>query len=359
VAQVPAWNPLSEWRHQDIPWVKVKISPEDLRRFTTRSNVRGLAQALGFLALLGATGTLAGWAFLGRHWLVMAVALYAHGTFYSRFGDALHELSHNTVFASRWLNVGMTALYGWLFWPWNPHLYRLSHQGYHHRYTLHQGSDGEDVPNYVRLTPRLVVDLFFRVIHVRALVQNLARLVTLKPTSLGWRGRAYPLDTWEQFILQRATEKQRRQVYRFGLACLVTHIPFVLACVWAGHPYAFLPVLITFAPFYGAGFLSFIAGTHQHAACEANHPDFRVSCGDAILDPFSSFLYWHMEYHIEHHMFAGIPCYNLKAFSRFVADQMPPKEHALPRLLKLHRVCQEKYGSWQNWRDRFGRYKGF
>jgi fatty acid desaturase len=66
-----------------------------------------------------------------------------------------------------------------------------------------------------------------------------------------------------------------------------------------------------------------------------------------------------MEYHIEHHMFAAIPCYNLKAFSRFVADQLPPKEQALPRLLKLNRVCAEKYGSWAYWRDHFGFYKGF
>jgi hypothetical protein len=58
-------------------------------------------------------------------------------------------------------------------------------------------------------------------------------------------------------------------------------------------------------------------------------------------------------------MFAAIPCYNLKKFSRFVADQLPPKEHAIPRLLKLHRICQEKYGSWENWRENFGVYKGF
>jgi fatty acid desaturase len=105
--------------------------------------------------------------------------------------------------------------------------------------------------------------------------------------------------------------------------------------------------------------LLFIAGIHQHAACEANNPDFKISCGDAILDPLTSFLYWHMEYHIEHHMYAGIPCYNLKKFSQFVADQLPPKEHALPRILKLHKVCQAKYGSWQNWRDNFGLYKDY
>jgi fatty acid desaturase len=351
------WNPLTDWKPVTISWVKVNISPDDLRRFTRRSNVKGLCQSLGYLLLLAATGGLAYYTFRQGHWVLLFFALYVHGTFYSRFGDALHELSHNTVFSSRFLNVGMTALYGALFWPWNPHLYRLSHQGYHHRYTLHQGSDGEDVPNYVQLNARLVRDLFLRVIQVRELVVNLARLFTLTPTSKGWRGRGIRLDTWEQFVLKNASETDRRKVYRFALFSLVGHVLFVGICLAFGL--WFLPVLITFAPFYGAGFLGFMASVHQHTACEANHPDFRVSCGDAILDPFSSFLYWHMEFHIEHHMFAAIPCYNLKAFSQFVADQLPPKEHTLPRILKLHRICQEKYGNWQAWRDYFGRYKGY
>lgn len=351
------WNPLTEWKPADIHWIKARISPEDLRRFTQRSDFKGLCQSLGFLLLLAATGGAAYYAYAHSRWVLMAFALYFHGTFYMRFGDALHELSHNTVFASRWLNVGMTELYGWLFWPWNPHLYRLSHQGYHHRYTLHQGSDGEDVPNYVQITPRLVFEQFFSVIQVKDLFRNLVRLFTLTPTSKGWRGRGIRLDAWEQFVLQNAGEKDLRQVRRAAVASLVGHVIFVAACIYFGL--WFLPVLVTLAPFYGAGFLSFIAGVHQHTACEANHPDFRISCGDVILDPFSSFLYWHMEYHIEHHMFAAVPCYNLKRFSRFLADQLPSKEYALPRLMKLNRICREKYGSWQDWRDRYGRYKGY
>ena len=66
-----------------------------------------------------------------------------------------------------------------------------------------------------------------------------------------------------------------------------------------------------------------------------------------------------MEHHIEHHMFAAIPCYNLRGFSRFVADQLPPKMRVLPRLLYLHRRCREKYGSYQAWRERHGLYKGY
>lgn len=351
------WNPLTDWQQVKINWEKVQISQEDLRRFMQRSNGKGLVQSLGFLGVFVVTGGLAWYGLRNQLWVLMAATLYFHGTFYGHFGDALHELGHNTVFKSKLLNSFMTGLYGWLFWTWNPHLYRLSHVGYHHRYTLHQKSDGEDTPNTVELTPQLILGLLFSCIHPVELVRNLGRLFTLKPTSQRWRGRSYQLDTWEQFILQEATGPQRKQVYRFAAFTLISHTVFVVACIASGL--WFLPVLITFAPFYGAGWHSFACATHQHAACEANHPDFRISCGDAILDPFSSFLYWRMEYHIEHHMFASIPCYNLKAFSRFAADQLPPKEHALPRLLKLNTVCKEKYGSWQYWRDNFGLYKGF
>ena len=150
----PSWNPLTEWKHTDVPWVRVDISKDDLARFTKRSNFRGLCQSLGFLLVVALTGGTAYYAFSQANWLLMVLALYCHGIVYGHFGDAIHELCHNTVFTARWMNTAMTNLYGWLYWPWNPHLYRLSHQGYHHRYTLYQTSDGEDTPNYVEITPR-------------------------------------------------------------------------------------------------------------------------------------------------------------------------------------------------------------
>ena len=108
------WNPLTEWKHVEIPWVRVKISKEDLARFTKKSNTRGLLHAVPFLLLLGATGTLCYWAFSQKLWVLLAFALYFHGTFYGFFGNALHELSHNTVFRSKWLNVAFTAFFGWM-----------------------------------------------------------------------------------------------------------------------------------------------------------------------------------------------------------------------------------------------------
>lgn len=352
----PSWNPLQDWQKADIAWNKVDISKADLMLFMKRSDIRGLAQAIGFLMVFVATGGLAWMAMAHRLWIWMAVALYFHGTFFTHFGDAIHELSHRTVFKSKWLNDFFTILYGLIAWSWNPHFYRISHTGYHHRYTLYQKSDGENVPNYVELTPKFMLSLFFDVIHPIHFARSLGRLLTLKPTSMGWRGHRLELDEWEQFILREASKADLNKVQRFTVLSLVFQVLFITTCIatnlW------FLLVLTFLAPLYGARWHGFYCSVHQHTGCEPNHPDFRMSCADAILDPFSSLLYWHMEYHIEHHMFASIPCYNLKAFSKFIASQLPPKEHSLPRILRLNNICREKYGSWKYWYDNFGYFQG-
>ncbi len=355
--KLPAWDPFLNWQPVSVKWVKVDIAKEDLKRFQERSNIKGLVQTFLFLLIIASTAFLSYFSFLNHYWLLLALGLYLHGTVYGHFGDGIHELIHNTVFKSKLLNKAVTTLFGLLYWPYNPYFYRASHVNFHHRYTLHQNSDGEDVPNYVELSKKTLIGLFLNVLHIRSLVQCFARLFTLKPVSKGWRMRGYPLDQWEKFVLEKVSEKERKEIKNFAILSLVFNIVFVAASIWSGQ--WFLIVLITLAPFYGAGIHGFMCGIHQHANCAANEPDFRKSCGDARLDPISSILYWHMEFHIEHHMMASIPCYNLKKFGEFVSDQMPSKEHAIPRMFRLARQSPEVFGSREAWRENFGRFKGF
>ena len=357
MASAQTWNPFTGWKHSDIDWIRVDISREDLSRFTKRSDLKGLLCSLGFLALMALTGASAWIALTRRLWIALPLILYVHGAFYSFFGAALHELSHNTVFRSQWLSDLFTTIYGLLYWAKNPYLYRASHLPFHHRYTLHENSDGEDVPTYMELTPKFVAGLFLNVFHVQSLAHGLFRLFTLRPTSYGWRGRGFELDLWERFVLERASDKDKRRIRRIAVANLIVQPLFVAACIASGL--WFLPILVTLAPFYGPRFMGFMTGIHQHCACEANEPDFRISCGDTRLGPLLSFLYWRMEHHIEHHMFAAIPCYNLKRFSSFVEDQLPPKVPVLPRLRYLHERCRERFGSQEAWREKHGVFKGY
>ena len=47
------------------------------------------------------------------------------------------------------------------------------------------------------------------------------------------------------------------------------------------------------------------------------------------LNPIFSFLYWQIEYHIEHHMFPTVPSHNLPKLHQLVKDQMPPAKKGL------------------------------
>jgi fatty acid desaturase len=356
MAKLPVMNPFMEWRHTDIKWIRVNISKEDQKRFIKRSNLKGLIQTFSFLFIIAVTAFISYYAFTVRNWILLAVGLYLHGMLYRHFPSGIHELAHNTVFESKFLNKAVTFLFGLLYWPQNPYFYRASHLPFHHKYTLHQYSDGEDTPNYVEFDLKTILILLFKVLNIKTFVHCISRLFTLKPTSAAWRPGGCQLDLWEKFVLERAPEKQQKDIHRFAVISLFFHILFVVVCILTG--YWFLIILITLAPFYGSGLHFYMVVAHQHACCEANNPDFRKSCRDVIHDPISSILYWHMECHIEHHMFAGIPCYNLKKFSKFVANQLPEKEYAIPLMIKLACKSREMFGSKEEWRENFGRFKG-
>ena len=68
---------------------------------------------------------------------------------------------------------------------------------------------------------------------------------------------------------------------------------------------------------------------------------FRLSVRSIRLNPLAEFLYWRMNWHTEHHMYAGVPCYNLKRLYREIADEMPE-----PRTL---------LGAWREMRETWRR----
>ena len=51
--------------------------------------------------------------------------------------------------------------------------------------------------------------------------------------------------------------------------------------------------------------------------------DHRLSTRSVRLSLIPSFIYWKMEYHIEHHMFPMVPSYNLPKLYEEIKDQLP------------------------------------
>jgi fatty acid desaturase len=103
-----------------------------------------------------------------------------------------------------------------------------------------------------------------------------------------------------------------------------------------------LPLLLTFFPFI-ANWGVYFVGMTQHCGLRDNVPDFRKSVRSITINPLAEFLYWRMNWHTEHHMYAGVPCYNLGKLHREIADDMPA-----PRTLK---------GAWREMGDTWQRQK--
>ena len=62
--------------------------------------------------------------------------------------------------------------------------------------------------------------------------------------------------------------------------------------------------------------------------------DYRLNCRTVYINPFSRFVYWNMNYHIEHHMYPLVPYPRLPRLHELVKDDLPP---ANPSILHAYR----------------------
>jgi fatty acid desaturase len=90
-----------------------------------------------------------------------------------------------------------------------------------------------------------------------------------------------------------------------------------------------LPIFLLLLPFIYGTTTRNIFDFVQHAGLANDVKDHRLSARTVKLNPIFSFLYWHMEYHVEHHMFPMVPSYNLKKLHSVVKDQMPKPKNSL------------------------------
>ena len=320
------FRPLAEVRRDfRVKWYRSPVEPALLRELMRRSDWRGGLHSVGHLLLWAATGALVWLLFAAELWLLFALALMAHGVVGSFFkGAAIHELGHGTVFRTKSLNELFTRVFC-LFGFVNIYDFKVSHS-YHHRYTLHPEGDREVVlpqdPTY-----RFLYLLQLFTVNITGGYQSAGLWPVLRLHVITAAGR-YPDATgaggdwdgeWMRAIYRDAPAMRRKAVWaaRFILLFLAGTIIMPIAL---GVP--ILALLLT-AHLAVGHWLRWLVGGPMHAGLRDNVPDFRLCVRSNTLDPISEFLYWSMNWHIEHHMYAGVPCYNLARLYRVIRDDMP------------------------------------
>ena len=114
--------------------------------------------------------------------------------------------------------------------------------------------------------------------------------------------------------------KERAKAVRWARLILLFHASVIVAAILLD--FWLLAVLISFSLFIGNWWRYFV-GVPMHCGLRDNVADFRKCTRTIKLDPLSEFLYWRMNWHMEHHMYAGVPCYNLSKLSAAIADDIP------------------------------------
>ena len=100
--------------------------------------------------------------------------------------------------------------------------------------------------------------------------------------------------------------------------------------------------VITFGYFF-ASFLGKSCGVLQHLGLTPSVPDWRVSCHTVRMNPVMAFLYWQMNYHIEHHMYAAVPFHNLKKLHRTIAHDTPaPPRSVTAGLRRISKIKKKQ-----------------
>jgi fatty acid desaturase len=303
-----------------IKWYRTPIDRDRMRELTRRSNARGLLHMGALLGLAGFLGAVAYWSWYHWPWYVTVIAVYVYGQVFGFVGEGTvgHELSHGTPFRSRWLNETFLVLTAFLTWS-NYQRFRYSHRE-HHKFTTHYPQELEVVlPKGFR-----AVDWLF------LFIPNPLRIAT---DLYGHFRRALGIVSgqWEKRLFPEGTAR-RRALILWSRILVAGHILLAGLFVWLElWP---LLVLITGGVYLGSWLVP-ACTMPQHVGLQPNVADFRLCTRTMHLGPLMRFLYWNMNYHIEHHMYASVPAYRLRELHEEIRHDLPPV----------------KKGLWANWRE--------
>jgi fatty acid desaturase len=273
----------AEWYHTDIPRKRIKA----LMRRRNGPAIRDTAIWLSLLALSG----FGGYWFWGS-WACVPFFL-CYGVLYGSASDSRwHESGHGTAFRTSWLNDALYQLASFMNMK-EPTLWRWSHAR-HHTDTIIVGRDRE----ILAMRPPDALRLVLNVFGVREVLDVAVSVVR----HAGGRLTAEELT----FI----PESERRRVYREARAWVAIYGVVIAAAIYLG---TFLPLMYVGLPsLYGRWLAHYFAFT-QHAGLAENVLDHRLNSRTVYMNPVLRFLYWNMNFHVEHHMFPMVPYHALPA----------------------------------------------
>ena len=283
----------AEWYHSDVP-------RKDMKALMQRSDQPAIRDTIVlFGCMIGFAGLgLALWPSLWSlpFWL-------AYGVLYGSAMDSRwHECSHGTAFKTPWMNDALYNVASFCMVR-NPVTWRWSHAR-HHTDTVIVGRD----PEIAIMRP----PVFFKLI---------ANFFGIFDAISGWSRMLYNafvgVDRSEATFIPVTEQPKVVRVARIWVAIYAATLGLA---VWTG---SILPLMVIGLPrLYGA-WHHVMTGLLQHGGLADNVTDHRLNSRTVLMNPISRFIYWNMNYHVEHHMFPMVPYHRLPALHDRIRHDLP------------------------------------
>ena len=313
-----------------INWYRSKVDKALMSELMRKSDARAFRHVITQLLLYAATGTLSYLAFLQVHvatwpWALplLLLALFVHFSFSHFFGGvAGHELTHKTPFATQFWNSFFLRIYAFLSW-FDPYGYRASHVR-HHQATAHRDHDGEIILPQGFDWHGIKFALMNLTINPKGLFKLMRFWVAAARGDLSRDG--FFNAKWIQFLIPETNRELRREITLWARIVVFGHLALAALFIATGH--WFLIVIVTFGC-QPCGWLEFLCAAPQHVGLAHNATDFRLNTRTYTSGFLPAFLYWNMQYHVEHHTFPAVPFYNLPRLRKAIEHDLPPAPHGL------------------------------
>ena len=285
----------------EAEWYQCSVPRDVMRSLLDRRDGPAILNTLLWIALILGSGV-ATWALWGNWWAILPYAIYS--ALYASTSDSRwHETGHGTAFKADWMNSALYELASFMIMREST-VWRWSHTR-HHSDTIIVGRDPEiAVPRPADLKG-IALSLFNLPGYLKYFRHILLHSV----------GRISPEE--QSFI-------PAEQFSRVFLRARIYVAVYASVIIWAISIHSLLPLMFVGLPNFFGTWLMIVYGYTQHAGLAEDVLDHRLNCRTIYMNPINRFLYWNMNFHVEHHMFPLVPFHALPRLHEAIKDDCPP-----------------------------------
>ncbi|MCK9641247.1 MAG: NADH:ubiquinone reductase (Na(+)-transporting) subunit F [Prolixibacteraceae bacterium] len=287
----------------DAVWYQTPIARDKMRELLVRKDGPAIRDTLVWFGLIFGSAYLV-FLLWGTWWVIFPYFIYS--TLYASTSDSRwHESGHGTAFKTDWMNNLLYEVASFMVfrqsitWKWS--------HARHHSDTIIRGRDPEIA---VPRPPDLVKVLqgFF---GLRGSIPEARRIFK------------HALGKIDPEVTTYVPESEFGKVFFKARIYILIYLLVVTLTIIYG---TILPLMYIGLPTLFGSWLMTIYGLTQHAGLQENVLDHRLNSRTVYMNRLHRYLYWNMNYHVEHHMFPLVPY------------------HALPRLHELMKHdCPKPY----------------